>query len=109
MSTVTDSAVSQVVRIRLDLVHPDPKNPRVTLGDLTEITASIREGGVRQPAIVYAHPDRAGEWMVLFGHRRRQASIDAGLRDLPCVIVPDPGTDLAAIDSHSLGADEQED
>lgn len=86
-----------VVRLPLDKVHPDPRNPRFELGDLTELTASIKDGGVRQPITVYPHPDRPAEWMVLFGHRRRQASIDAGETDIPGIVREDLDTDAARL------------
>ena len=40
---------------------PNPRNPRTDLGDLEELTASIRQGGVLEPLIV-APSRSAGTW-----------------------------------------------
>jgi ParB/RepB/Spo0J family partition protein len=69
-----------------DLV-PNPRNPRSHLGDLAELTTSIAQGGVLEPLIVA--PSEVGGYLVLFGHRRRQAAIDAGLAAVPCVVRDD--------------------
>lgn len=80
----------------LDLVDPHPKNPRRDLGDLAELTASIKTDGVRNPIHVAVSAD--GErYVVLAGHRRRQASIDAGRTTIPAIIREDVKTDAAAL------------
>jgi ParB/RepB/Spo0J family partition protein len=60
----------------------NPHNPRTDLGDLTELTASIRAVGVLEPLIVTPTDD--GGHLLLFGHRRRAAAIEAGLVTVPC-------------------------
>jgi ParB family chromosome partitioning protein len=66
---------------------PNPRNPRTDLGDLDELTASIRKGGVLEPLIVA--PSQVGGHMVLFGHRRREAAIAAELAAVPCIVRAD--------------------
>jgi ParB/RepB/Spo0J family partition protein len=60
----------------------NPHNPRTHLGDLTELTASIRAIGVLEPLIVT--PTDNGGHVLLCGHRRRAAAIAAGLTTVPC-------------------------
>jgi ParB family chromosome partitioning protein len=70
--------------IAIDKLDPNPEQPRVELGDLTELTASIRERGVLEPLLV--KPSRlSGRWMIIAGERRWRAAREAGLRDLPCI------------------------
>jgi ParB family transcriptional regulator, chromosome partitioning protein len=70
--------------IALDLLDPNPEQPRVEIGDLNELTASIKEKGVLEPLLV--KPTRAtGRWMIIAGERRWRASKAAGLREVPCI------------------------
>ena len=67
-----------------DLEH-HPENPRKDLGDLTELTESIRKNGVYQNLTVVADLDR-GKYLVVIGNRRMEAAKAAGMVELPCVI-----------------------
>ena len=67
-----------------DLEH-HPENPRKDLGDLSELTESIRKNGVYQNLTVVADLDRA-KYLVVIGNRRMEAAKAAGLIELPCVI-----------------------
>jgi ParB family chromosome partitioning protein len=70
--------------IALDKLDPNPEQPRVDFGDLTELTASIAEKGVLEPLLV--KPSRAtGRWMIIAGERRYRAARAAGLTEVPCV------------------------
>jgi len=70
--------------IALDQLDPNPEQPRVEIGDLTELTASIKEKGVLEPLLV--RPAREpGRWMIIAGERRWRASKAAGLREVPCI------------------------
>lgn len=64
--------------------HPD--NPRKDLGDLKELTASIRESGVMQNLTVVPRGDGVEGYWVVIGNRRLEASREAGLKQLPCLI-----------------------
>src|ERR1041385_6407483 len=65
-------------------LDPDPEQPRVEFGDLTELTSSIAEKGVLEPLLV--KPSRVtGRWMIIAGERRFRAATAAGLKELPCV------------------------
>jgi ParB family chromosome partitioning protein len=70
--------------IALEQLDPNPEQPRVEIGDLTELTASIKEKGVLEPLLVKpAH--EPGRWMIIAGERRWRASRAAGLREVPCI------------------------
>ncbi len=70
--------------IALDQLDPNPEQPRVEIGDLTELTASIKEKGVLEPLLV--KPSRVtGRWMIIAGERRWRAAKAAGLREVPCI------------------------
>lgn len=70
--------------IALEQLDPNPEQPRVEIGDLTELTASISEKGVLEPLLV--KPAREpGRWMIIAGERRWRASRAAGLREVPCI------------------------
>jgi ParB family chromosome partitioning protein len=70
--------------ISLDLLDPNPKQPRVEIGDLAELIASIKEKGVLEPLLVKPFP-AIGRWMIIAGERRWRASKAAGLREVPCI------------------------
>jgi ParB family chromosome partitioning protein len=70
--------------IAVDKLDPNPEQPRVEFGDLTELTASIAEKGVLEPLLV--KPMRlTGRWLIIAGERRWRAAQKAGLKEVPCV------------------------
>jgi len=70
--------------IAIDRLEPNPEQPRVEFGDLEELVASIREKGVLEPLLVRPS-DVGGRFMIISGERRYRASIEAGLREVPCI------------------------
>ena len=70
--------------ISVDSLDPNPEQPRVEIGDLSELMASVREKGVLEPLLV--KPSKAkGHWMIIAGERRWRAARAAGLREVPCI------------------------
>lgn len=69
--------------IAIDQIAPNPEQPRVEFGDLTELTESIKEKGVLEPLLV--KPKGKGEWMIIAGERRWRAANLAGLTEVPCI------------------------
>jgi ParB family transcriptional regulator, chromosome partitioning protein len=69
--------------IPIDKLDPNPEQPRTEIGDLTELSASIREKGVLEPLLV--KPTDLGRWMIIAGERRWRAATAAGLSELPCI------------------------
>ena len=64
------------------LVH-HPKNPRKDIGDITELSDSIKAKGILQNLTVVP---AGGKYYVVIGNRRMEAAKAAGLKTLPCVI-----------------------
>ncbi|MBC7239606.1 MAG: ParB N-terminal domain-containing protein, partial [Chloroflexi bacterium] len=62
---------------------PSRRNVRTDPGDLAGLAETIREHGVLQPLGVVREGDA---YRVIYGHRRRDAAIVAGLDRVPCVI-----------------------
>lgn len=71
--------------ISIDLLKPHPKNPRKDIGDITELSESIKENGIMQNLTVVEGID--GSYTVIIGHRRLAAARAAGLDKVPCAIV----------------------
>jgi ParB family chromosome partitioning protein len=81
---LTQDRLSHVGRLLpIDKLDPNPDQPRTEIGDLSELTASIREKGVLEPLLV--RPTMMGRWMIIAGERRWRAGTAAGLKELPCI------------------------
>lgn len=82
-----------VVNMPIEYLVPHPQNPRKDLGNLDELTASIKENGIYQNLTVIpvneAVPGEEPKYMVVIGHRRLEAAKRAGLQEVPCAIVRD--------------------
>lgn len=80
-----------VVNMPIEYLVPHPQNPRKDLGNLDELTASIKENGIYQNLTVIPineeAPDEEPKYMVVIGHRRLEAAKRAGLQEVPCAIV----------------------
>src|SRR5437868_9544159 len=68
--------------IPIEKLDPNPNQPRTEIGDLSELTASIRQKGVLEPLLV---KPTTGRWMIIAGERRWRAATAAGLKELPCI------------------------
>lgn len=69
--------------IPISQIEPNPAQPRVEIGDLTDLSSSIKEKGVLEPLLV--KPNNDGTWMIIAGERRWRAATRAGLREVPCI------------------------
>lgn len=69
--------------IPINQIAPNPEQPRVDVGDLTELSSSIRQNGVLEPLLV--KPNGGGSWMIIAGERRWRAANLAGLTEVPCI------------------------
>lgn len=74
-----------LARIPLQALRFHPRNIRTSLGDLTELSESIRHEGVLVPLMAQRTP--GGGLQLLHGHRRWAAADIAGLRTVPVVII----------------------
>ena len=69
--------------VPIDLLDPNPHQPRQVMGDLSELMASVSEKGIIEPLIVRQVGSR---FQIIAGERRYHASVQAGLREVPVVI-----------------------
>lgn len=72
--------------IAIEHIHPHPDNPRKDLGDISELTDSIKKNGIMQNLTVIP-AEKEGEYTALIGHRRLAAAQAAGLLTVPCKVV----------------------
>lgn len=109
--------MAEITNIACRRLHPHPDNPRKELGDLTELSASIKENGIFQNlTVIPGHylnsreyiakcVDEGGDaaaaaaawtpkavwssddYTIIIGHRRAAAAQQAGLFEVPCVVV----------------------
>lgn len=77
--------------IHISKIHPNQRNVRSELGDLTDLAASVKSRGVEIPVIAYPHPDDAGRVILIDGHRRWAAAGIAGLDEIPVTLRAAPG------------------
>lgn len=76
---------NNITLISVDKLHPHPDNPRKNVGDISELTASIKKNGVYQNLTIVP-TETTGNYTVVMGHRRLTAAKAAGLTEVPCVI-----------------------
>lgn len=75
---------NEIVMIPVDQLMHQPENPRKDLGDLTELSDSIRVNGVLQNLTVVQVDEN--QYNVVIGNRRLEAAILAGLTEVPCSV-----------------------
>lgn len=78
------------VMIAVKKIKPHPDNPRKDLGDLEELTESIRKNGIMQNLTIIPEneeDENNDSYIALIGHRRLAAAKEAHLYEVPCNIV----------------------
>jgi ParB family transcriptional regulator, chromosome partitioning protein len=82
LTSYSGAAIGRMIPV--EQIRPNPDQPRKALGDLRELTESVREKGVLEPLLVRMVP---GEdiYHIISGERRYHASRAAGLREVPCI------------------------
>ena len=93
----TSSGGRELRTVPVTDLHPDPDNPREDLDtDIDELAASIRESGLLQPIVAR---QRAGQLIVVAGHRRLAAVQSLGWSTVDVVVTRDmrPDEVLAAM------------
>ena len=90
--------MNEIVMIPMEKLEHHPENPRKDLGDLTELTESIRKNGIMQNLTVVKNMFVPDMYTVVIGNRRMEAARAAGLAEVPCVISNmDPRTQIATM------------
>ena len=84
VDALATSAAEPVGRLLpIELLDPNPGQPRQVMGDLSELMASVAEKGIIEPLIVRQVGAR---YQIIAGERRYHAAVQVGLRDVPVVI-----------------------
>lgn len=68
--------------IPIEKIITNQLQPRKDMGDLTELTNSIREKGIIEPVIVRP---KEGYFEIIAGERRYRAAKQAGMSEIPCI------------------------
>ena len=86
MNDIQPDGSSAINEIEIDLISPNPEQPRRTFDEetLAELAASIRELGVIQPLSLRDAGD--GTYQIIAGERRWRAAKLAGLSTLPAYV-----------------------
>lgn len=88
--------MKQLVMLPVKEIQPHPNNPRKDLGDLSELTESIKKNGIMQNLTVVKN--EGGGYTVIIGHRRLEAAKAAGVSEVPCAVAElDEGEQLATM------------
>ncbi len=82
LTSYSGAAVGRMIPV--EKIRPNPDQPRKALGDLRELTDSVREKGVLEPLLVRYVP-RDECYYIISGERRYHAARAAGLREVPCI------------------------
>ena len=72
-----------ITMLPTNMIINHENNPRKNLGDLTELSDSIKANGILQPLTVVPCN---GMYKVIIGHRRLAAAMQAELEEVPCEI-----------------------
>ena len=82
LTSYSGAAVGRMIPV--NQIRPNPDQPRKALGDLRDLTDSIREKGVLEPLLV-RFIAREDCFYIISGERRYHAARAAGLREVPCI------------------------
>ncbi len=74
LATSAGNPIGRMVPI--ELIDPNPEQPRQMMGDLSELKASIAEKGIIEPLVVR---QRGARYQIVAGERRYQAASQLGL------------------------------
>lgn len=78
--------MENIKMINLELLEAHPDNPRKEIGDIEELTESIKAHGIFQNLTVVPI-EGTDHYRVIIGHRRMTAARAAGLFEVPCAVV----------------------
>jgi ParB family chromosome partitioning protein len=72
------------MKIPIDLIVPNPYNPRAVAKPDPALVASVRAHGIIEPLVV--RPLGDGRYEIVAGERRYRAALEAGLTEVPVVV-----------------------
>lgn len=89
--------------VALASIEPDPKQPRTTMGDLSELTNSVQDKGILEPILVRpAAEESSATYVIISGERRFRAAMAAGLDEVPViemVVDEDEALEIALVEN----------
>ena len=112
MSTATAAVKVGFHEVPLNALAPSSLNPRKSVGDVSDLAASIREVGILEPILV--RPRETGDtpetseayYEVVAGSRRHAAAIQAGLMLVPVLVrelTDTQALELAIVENNQRG------
>ncbi len=92
--TVAGKEVGQQNEVDINLISPNPKQPRTVFDEfaLKELMISIKEIGILQPPVV--REVSGGRYELIMGERRFRAAKAVGLKTIPVIIRQTPDNEL---------------
>ena len=93
ISDLKGEEMEKLIYIPAEQIHEHPDNPRKNLGDLEELSESIKKKGIMQNlTVMIGHWDEKGKWLqdgytLLIGHRRFAAGKMAAVSEFPCRVI----------------------
>jgi ParB family chromosome partitioning protein len=92
--TVEGREVGQQNEVDINLISPNPKQPRTVFDEvaLKELMISIKEIGILQPPVV--REVSGGRYELIMGERRYRAAKAVGLKTIPVIIRQTPDNEL---------------
>lgn len=80
------SSNESIINIKIDLINPNKNQPRLGFDEekLSDLTSSIMVHGLIQPIIVKKVKNK---YEIIAGERRWRASRQAGLKEIPCILM----------------------
>jgi ParB family transcriptional regulator, chromosome partitioning protein len=88
------SVIGVGLMVPLDRIKTNREQPRSSLGDLSELVASVKARGVLEPLLVRRQSGQT-TYQLIAGERRFHAALEAGLAEVPCI-------ELTASDQEAL-------
>lgn len=73
----------KIIMKSIDDIRPYANNPRFNDNAVEYVAKSIKEFGFKVPIVI----DKNGE--IIAGHTRYKASIELGLKEVPCIVADD--------------------
>jgi ParB family chromosome partitioning protein len=88
VSTDPDSHVEEFRQVAVELIFPNPRQPRRHFDDaaLAGLASSLETRGVLQPVLVRPSPEEDGRFELIAGERRWRAAQLAGLESIPALV-----------------------
>ena len=83
----SDRKRGKMIRISSERIQPGKNQPRKHFSpeELASLTDSIQQNGILQPILVRK---KGNNYEIIAGERRYRAAIQAGLHEIPCMVMP---------------------